>query len=311
MPAVYPIRLHEQIARLRKKHRMSQEKFAEALGVSGQAVSKWETGACCPDIQLLPAIAACLGVSIDALFAADDPAARARLLTRYECTGDDADFAAAAQAYEQALEAGTATLADRRDYAVLLARRGISSAGGAEEMYENILCAAKDSRDEDYYRTHIQYIRLLCWRGRADVCVRRYQRMTAAEPDNWWAVYLLALSHMQAGDKGEAGRLLRGALKRFPGNFYLYTLAGDLAEGAGAYESALSYWEKAYADNPRQIACLYNGAAMLERLGRRREAVEMWRRIVDWHHANELFREGETDMPLQHIRRLLAGEEKA
>ena len=50
---------------------------------------------------------------------------------------------------------------------------------------------------------------------------------------------------------------------------------------------------------------------MLERLGRRREAVEMWRRIVDWHHANELFREGETDMPLQHIRRLLAGEEKA
>ena len=77
MPAVYPIRLHEQIARLRKKHRMSQEKFAEALGVSGQAVSKWETGACCPDIQLLPAIAACLGVSIDALFAADDPAARA------------------------------------------------------------------------------------------------------------------------------------------------------------------------------------------------------------------------------------------
>lgn len=64
------IQLSGQIARLRKKHRMSQEKFAERLGVSGQAVSKWETGACCPDIQLLPAIAACFGVSIDALFAA-------------------------------------------------------------------------------------------------------------------------------------------------------------------------------------------------------------------------------------------------
>lgn len=61
------IRIHEQIASLRKARGMTQEKLAQLLGVSNQAVSKWEAGQCCPDIQLLPALAEILGVSCDRL----------------------------------------------------------------------------------------------------------------------------------------------------------------------------------------------------------------------------------------------------
>ena len=60
--------LQDTLARLRKAHGLTQETVAGRLGVSNQAVSKWESGVCYPDITLLPDIAALYGVSIDALF---------------------------------------------------------------------------------------------------------------------------------------------------------------------------------------------------------------------------------------------------
>lgn len=60
-------RLNEQIAFLRKAKGTTQEELAKALGVTNQAVSKWESSQCCPDIQLLPDIADYFGVSIDEL----------------------------------------------------------------------------------------------------------------------------------------------------------------------------------------------------------------------------------------------------
>lgn len=59
--------LNENIAALRKEKGMTQEELAALLGVSGQAVSKWESGICCPDIGLLPALADIFGVTLDKL----------------------------------------------------------------------------------------------------------------------------------------------------------------------------------------------------------------------------------------------------
>lgn len=56
------------IKHLRQQQKVTQEQLADHLGVSYQAVSKWETNANTPDISLLPEIAAFFGVSIDALF---------------------------------------------------------------------------------------------------------------------------------------------------------------------------------------------------------------------------------------------------
>jgi len=55
------------IAELRKKKGVKQDDVAKAVGVSAQAVSKWENGGT-PDAELLPVIADYLGVSIDRLF---------------------------------------------------------------------------------------------------------------------------------------------------------------------------------------------------------------------------------------------------
>ena len=60
--------LGQRIIELRKKLHLSQYQLAKMMGVSRQAVSKWETNTTAPDVSLIPSIASFFGVSIDELF---------------------------------------------------------------------------------------------------------------------------------------------------------------------------------------------------------------------------------------------------
>ena len=62
------INMGGKIRQMRKQKNLSQEVLAQVLGVSFQAVSKWETGAAMPDVAMIPAIASFFGVSTDELF---------------------------------------------------------------------------------------------------------------------------------------------------------------------------------------------------------------------------------------------------
>ena len=59
----------KNIAHFRKNKGFTQEKLGEMIGVTNQAVSKWESESSLPDVMLLPRIAAALEVSLEDLFA--------------------------------------------------------------------------------------------------------------------------------------------------------------------------------------------------------------------------------------------------
>lgn len=59
--------LGSRIAEARKAHGLTQEEFSEKLGVTAQAVSKWENDISCPDIQLIPKIAKLFEITTDEL----------------------------------------------------------------------------------------------------------------------------------------------------------------------------------------------------------------------------------------------------
>lgn len=80
-------RLADNIKHLREAKNVSQEKMAQALNVSYQAVSKWETGKSLPDITLLPLISRYFGITIDELLMAEQLDEKL-LLEKYEAEAE-------------------------------------------------------------------------------------------------------------------------------------------------------------------------------------------------------------------------------
>ena len=66
------VHMGAKIKSLRLVASMTQEQLAGRLGVSAQAVSKWESGTNMPDVQLLPEISVIFGVTIDYLLSDHD-----------------------------------------------------------------------------------------------------------------------------------------------------------------------------------------------------------------------------------------------
>ena len=59
--------LGKRIMENRKRLGWTQDRLAEQMGVSAQAVSKWENDQSCPDISLLPRLAELFGITVDEL----------------------------------------------------------------------------------------------------------------------------------------------------------------------------------------------------------------------------------------------------
>ena len=73
--------LSEKIYSLRRKNGLSQEQLAEKIGVSRQAISKWETGTAIPDIEILLELSKIYGVTINDLL---EPKIQPQKITDFE-----------------------------------------------------------------------------------------------------------------------------------------------------------------------------------------------------------------------------------
>jgi len=76
--------LGTRISLLRREKGLKQEELAECMGVSPQAVSKWENDLNCPDIALLPQLAKTLDVTVDHLLTGEKPEPPVRLVPEGE-----------------------------------------------------------------------------------------------------------------------------------------------------------------------------------------------------------------------------------
>jgi len=65
--------LGSRIGDYRRQRNITQEQLAEEMGVTSQAVSKWENDLSCPDISVLPGLADYFNVSLDRLLRGEEP----------------------------------------------------------------------------------------------------------------------------------------------------------------------------------------------------------------------------------------------
>lgn len=70
----------KRIMQNRKRLGLTQDQLAEKLGVTAQAVSKWENDQSCPDINILPELAQIFGISTDALLGREEPVYRSEVI---------------------------------------------------------------------------------------------------------------------------------------------------------------------------------------------------------------------------------------
>ena len=65
------LKFGENLRTLRQNAGVTQDRLAEYLGITSQAVSRWESGACYPDLEFLPGIASYFHTTVDALLGCD------------------------------------------------------------------------------------------------------------------------------------------------------------------------------------------------------------------------------------------------
>lgn len=140
-----------KIKELRKKKDMTQEKLAEYLNVSFQAVSKWETGAASPDLSLIVPLARLLDVTTDELFGivgeVDEP--QEELLKIWQETWNTGDTE---KRYEIA-KVAVSEYPGNFDYLMWLA--------DAEASYAIHNCERHSSEQKEHFQNAVKYYEMI------------------------------------------------------------------------------------------------------------------------------------------------------
>ena len=127
---VMKLNIGETIKRLRKEREITQEEFAEVLGVSCQSVSRWENDNCYPDIELIPTIAGFFGISTDRLMGVDETAEK-EAVNKY------------LEEFQLAMSKGNI------DECITIARKGVAEFPNNYVLLDKLMYALFSSGDDD------------------------------------------------------------------------------------------------------------------------------------------------------------------
>jgi len=303
--------MNEKIKKLRLEKRMSQETLGEFLGVSAQAVSKWENGITSPDISLLPALAECFGVTIDSLFQGI-PAKRypgyggdrQELLAVYESSsGTDEDFRRAAEAYSEVILSGKAGTEDYLYYGILHRIRAHRDIQKALYYYRRAIAEGNGQRDLQWMAAHQALTNLLVDIGRGEEAVSEHRKWCEEEPDTAWAHVSYSYALERSGKLDEAWQELEKALCIDSEDENVLTAAGDLSAKLGRCEDAVMYWGRVPKDSS-SISHLFSKAEMHAVIGETEKAIEQYEEILIWLKGHGYNVELEGDYPRRRIAEL-------
>ena len=218
------------------------------------------------------------------------------LLERYEALGEQSDFVAAKQLYEQAI----ADLPEARslnDYGYLLECHGRRELRHAVEQYERAI-----ELDPGYDKPHYQLISARAGLQEPASAVRMYEERLRLSPGELREHRFLANAYLKVHAYDCARAVTEAGLELRPGDAALTALHGDALAGLGNSEGALADWQRALELEPADIGALYSCAFLLEREGRLTEAAQAWRAIVDWNESRGYILQ--TVWPQQELERL-------
>jgi tetratricopeptide (TPR) repeat protein len=218
------------------------------------------------------------------------------LLERYAATGDEAVYLEALPLYERAVEhePDAATLVD---YGYLLEIHARGLLRKAVEQYERA-AELDPSSDKALYMV----IGARAGLRETELPIAVHEKRLAAAPGEIREYRLLAAAYLAAHDYDRAAEVIERGLAITPDDAQLIGSRAEVRAGNDDYEGALSDWRRALELDKDDIGGLYMSAFLLERIGRRQEAIETWQAIIDWSNARG--HELDTLWPKQEMARL-------
>ena len=245
--------LSENLRRLRQAKGCTQEQVAEQLGVSPQAVSRWECGATLPDVLLLPEIAACFCVTVDDLFREGAQAYRHeadRLSSLYQATRDRDDFVRADNEYRRLLDSGKHTTEDLRSYACIHIIAMWECVDKAMLAFDEVIAKGAQEDDRTYYRARQQKMQLLRWLGQGETVLKQQRAALGEHPEAPWEHVLLLSALCEEKRYEEAWQQFEASAARHPDTAELYLYGAAACRGLGRREEAFVLLDKGLALEP-------------------------------------------------------------
>lgn len=272
-----------QIKALRKKRGVTQEALSQYLGVTPQAVSKWERGVVAPDISLLPAISAFFGVTIDELFAISDETRIERIQNmlwndRYFDPGE----VEAARGF--LLQKGRKEPGNGKVYEMLAEMENHLAAEHSEkaEMY------AKEAlqRDPDLRIAHSELNKAMGghipdWNGcNHYLQIAYYMDFVRCHPNNWRACMWL-MDQLIDDYRLEEAEKICDQFAEIEHSYRVPLYRGMIAWKRGDREAAFTIWAQMEKDYPEEWCVWHNIGDYLTRSGRYDEGLQYYRKALE------------------------------
>ena len=309
------LNLGSVIKRLRIEHAITQEELAEHLGISFQAVSKWETGTTLPDITLLPKLAAFFGVKIDELFSInhEDELERIDTMLQREAMTDQ-NYSYAKRILDGILRNNPEDVDAMKRYAkvylaktnsdLLTSGRMLEKAMVLRPLDEEIYSLYRNVRGGSEYKHHSdndwfirvcepyakkypQNCRLYRMLIEAMISKKYFERAEALldavqfiGEDKCMREILLGDIALAKGNIETAKEIWR----TIPNDNWLgqYEI-GERFNRLNEYEEAIAYFNNAYNAQtaPHKLDMIYSLAFLFKKLGRFAEAKKEWELIIE------------------------------
>lgn len=303
------------IKRLRTEQGVTQDALAEYLGISYQAVSKWETGTTLPDITLLPKLAVFFGVRIDELFSVDheDELERIDAMLQREIMTDQ-NYAYAKRILDGILRESPMNVEVMKRYAKVYLARTNTDLLTAGKMLEQAMELApldeeiyslyrsvrggseyKQHSDNDWFirvcepyaRKYPQNIGLYRMLIEAMISKKYFDRAEELLHAVKFAGENKYMKEVLMGDialvKGEEAKA-KEIWNTIPKNDWLGQYeAGERFNRLNEYDRAIECFHCAYDAQkaPRKMDMMYSLAFLYKKLGRFAEAKKEWELIVE------------------------------
>ena len=281
----------ENMKKFRLAKKYTQEEVAEKLCITAQSVSRWECGNTLPDVLLLPEIAKLYDVMVDDLFKKQSVAYEnyaQRLSALYEISKDPEDFLRCRLEYQKLMKSNKLSLYDKWDYGWLHMEMMYYCKEEALKWFDEVLADKTDKNVLPYRRAATMKQDMLFSFGKGEEILKERQReMDEANgmlDEREWCLLIEAYDFAEHYEK--ALSTCEIAMKKYPDNWELHFLAGNIYCSMKNYEKAIEYFEEAgkigtpFCDEKYRIAWCYR------ELEKFKEAYQIYLEIADIHRKN-------------------------